>query len=138
MFTNSTRTNLLDHTLQNIQSINTDSGREAGQRFKEFAIPQGSLGRLEELATFYASVRGIPEREIRHKVVFVMAGDHGVCEEGVSVAPSEITYQMLPAFVGGVAGIRAGDAVAYSQPAVPVDHPAVRAFCGTQLVAERC
>jgi len=105
MFTNGTKTNLLDHTLQNIQSINTDSGREAGKRFKEFAIPQGSLGRLEELATFYASVRGVPGREIRHKVVFVMAGDHGVAEEGVSSFPQEVTCQMVKNFLSGGAAI---------------------------------
>jgi nicotinate-nucleotide--dimethylbenzimidazole phosphoribosyltransferase len=34
-----------------------------------------------------------------------MAGDHGVVEEGVSVAPQEITFQILPNFVKGVAGI---------------------------------
>ncbi|MFN3467541.1 MAG: nicotinate-nucleotide--dimethylbenzimidazole phosphoribosyltransferase, partial [Candidatus Brocadiales bacterium] len=105
MANNSTNMNLLKHTLLNVQSVNTDSGRGARKRFKEFAIPQGSLGRLEELAAFYASVRGTPEEEIRHKVVFVMAGDHGVAEEGVSSFPQEVTCQMVKNFLSGGAAI---------------------------------
>lgn len=96
---------LLEHTLRNIRSIITDWEKETRERFKELAIPRGSLGRLEDLAAFYASVRGVPEGEIKHKVVFVMAGDHGVAEEGVSKFPQEVTCQMVENFLKGGAAI---------------------------------
>ena len=38
-------------------------------------------------------------------MVVVMAGDHGVTEEGVSAYPSEVTAQMVRGFAAGVAGI---------------------------------
>jgi nicotinate-nucleotide--dimethylbenzimidazole phosphoribosyltransferase len=96
---------LLEHTLQNIKPVSKKLEREVKESFKEFAIPQGSLGRLEELASFYASVRGIPRKEIGHKAVFVMAGDHGVVEEGVSSFPQEVTCQMVKNFLGGGAAV---------------------------------
>ncbi len=96
---------LLEYTLKNVQPVSTDSARQVKKRFKEFAIPRGSLGRLEELATFYTSVRDTPKGEIRRKVVFVMAGDHGVAEEGVSNFPQEVTHQMVKNFLNGGAAI---------------------------------
>ncbi len=96
---------LLDETLQNIQPVSAESRVEVEKKFRDFAIPAGSLGRLEELAAFYSSIRGTPKKEIRHKVVFVMAADHGVAEEGVSKFPQEVTYQMVKNFINGGAAI---------------------------------
>lgn len=95
----------LEDTLQGIKPTSKESEKKAKDNFKEFAIPRGSLGRLEELAAFYSSIRGTPKEEIKHKVVFVMAGDHGVVEEGVSSFPQEVTCQMVKNFLGGGAAI---------------------------------
>ena len=43
--------------------------------------------------------------DLGRKMVVVMAGDHGVTEEGVSAYPSEVTGQMVRGFAAGVAGI---------------------------------
>ncbi|MCL5674900.1 MAG: nicotinate-nucleotide--dimethylbenzimidazole phosphoribosyltransferase [Candidatus Omnitrophica bacterium] len=67
--------------------------------------PQGSLGRLEEIAK---QVAGITEKEypkIEKKTVFTLAGDHGIVEENVSAYPQEVTPQMVYNFLGGGAGI---------------------------------
>jgi nicotinate-nucleotide--dimethylbenzimidazole phosphoribosyltransferase len=43
--------------------------------------------------------------DLRRKLIFTMAGDHGVAEEGVSAYPREVTGQMVYSFVRGWASI---------------------------------
>src|SRR5439155_12023308 len=51
--------------------------------------PHGALGRLEELAIWYAAARGQFPVEAPAKIeAYVFAGDHGVVEEGVSAYSS--------------------------------------------------
>ncbi len=67
--------------------------------------PQGSLGRLEELALqLFLVQNGLPPQAAPCRV-YTVAGDHGVVEEGVSLFPQEVTRQMVLNFVGGGAGI---------------------------------
>ena len=96
---------LLSNTIENIEKISIDSDGKLKDRFNKLAIPTGSLGRLEEFATIYASIKGSPDATIKHKVVFTMAGDHGVSSEGVSVFPQEVTRQMVKNFLDGGATI---------------------------------
>lgn len=64
--------------------------------------PAGSLGRLEELAIWYAGVRGrFPVDVPRRGALFIFAGDHGVCAEGVSAYPSSVTRAMVANFQAG-------------------------------------
>jgi len=67
--------------------------------------PQGSLGRLEDLSIQIAGVTGQATPRLEHKVVLVMAGDHGVVAEGVSAYPQEVTLQMVLNFLHGGAAI---------------------------------
>lgn len=96
---------LLKHTLEQIEDVTIDPCGEIGAKFKTFAIPKGSLGRLEELATIYASIKGGVNFKINHKKIFTMAGDHGVVEEGVSAFPQQVTGQMVQNFMEGGAAI---------------------------------
>lgn len=79
---------------------------EAAQRaFDLKTKPRGSLGRLEELACLVAAIRRQPRPEPLRAAIVVVAGDHGIAEEGVSAYPQEVTGQMLANFAGGGAAI---------------------------------
>lgn len=96
---------LLEKTLDKITPLDQEAMAKARRRVDSLIKPPGSLGKLEELAVRLAGITGHPRPVLGDSAIVVMAGDHGVCEEGVSVAPVDVTYQMLHAFVGGVAGI---------------------------------
>lgn len=66
--------------------------------------PPGALGRLEELAIWYAGWRGTARPALEAPQVVVFAGSHGITAQGVSAFPSEVTAQMVANFeVGGAA-----------------------------------
>jgi nicotinate-nucleotide--dimethylbenzimidazole phosphoribosyltransferase len=77
----------------------------ARRRLDALTKPRGSLGRLEEIAERVAGITGDPFPRIRRKVVFTLAGDHGVASEGVSAYPREVTPQMVSNFLAGGAAI---------------------------------
>ena len=68
--------------------------------------PPGSLGKLEDLATRYAVVRGAPSAADDPRIALVIfAADHGVVAEGVSAYPREITRAMVSCIARGVAAV---------------------------------
>lgn len=77
----------------------------AEERLNNLTKPIGSLGRLEEFAKRYVAQRNERFPEIKKKVVFVFAGDHGVVEERISAYPKDVTYQMVYNFLNGGAAI---------------------------------
>jgi nicotinate-nucleotide--dimethylbenzimidazole phosphoribosyltransferase len=77
----------------------------AEDRNGQLTKPPGSLGRLEELAVWYAGWRGDARPEIKSPQVIVFAGNHGVTAQGVSAFPAEVTVQMVLNFQHGGAAI---------------------------------
>lgn len=67
--------------------------------------PPGSLGRLEELATWLATWQGREKPRLDRVRVGVFAGNHGVAARGVSAFPGEVTVQMVANFAAGGAAI---------------------------------
>ena len=67
--------------------------------------PQGSLGRLEEVAIQLAGIQATDRPNVDGKWIVVAAADHGVTAQGVSAFPAEVTPQMVANFLAGGAAI---------------------------------
>ena len=77
----------------------------AAARNDTLTKPPGALGRLEELAIWYAGWRGQARPRLQAPQVLVFAGNHGVAARGVSAFPAEVTAQMVLNFEAGGAAI---------------------------------
>ncbi|WP_299884819.1 nicotinate-nucleotide--dimethylbenzimidazole phosphoribosyltransferase [uncultured Ruegeria sp.] len=77
----------------------------ASERNGQLTKPPGALGRLEDLAIWYAGWRGNAQPQITAPQVIVFAGNHGVTAQGVSAFPPEVTVQMVMNFEHGGAAI---------------------------------
>ncbi|MEQ3711130.1 MAG: nicotinate-nucleotide--dimethylbenzimidazole phosphoribosyltransferase [Tateyamaria sp.] len=77
----------------------------AAARNGQLTKPPGALGRLEDLAIWYAGWRGDARPAISTPQVIVFAGNHGVAARGVSAFPPEVTVQMVANFEHGGAAI---------------------------------
>ena len=96
---------LLKKTAAEIKNIDRSLADQAQKKLDNLTKPQGSLGRLEEMAKRIVEISGSISPTLKHKAIFTMAGDHGVVEEGVSAYPKEVTLQMVHNFLSGGAGI---------------------------------
>src|SRR5665648_823063 len=92
-------------TIQKIEPVNFKLMEKAQEKLDNLTKPQGSLGKLEDFARRIVGISGTLFPAIKRKVIFVMAGDHGVVEEGVSAYPQEVTFQIVYNFIRGGAGI---------------------------------
>jgi nicotinate-nucleotide--dimethylbenzimidazole phosphoribosyltransferase len=90
---------------QTIGPLDAHAMAAAAARWDTLTKPRGSLGRLEVLACQVAGIIGQARPRPAERLVFVLAGDHGVTAEGVSAYPSDVTAQMVYNFVRGGAAI---------------------------------
>ena len=95
----------LEKVVHGIGPLNEKAMRSARQRQDRLTKPRGSLGSLEELSIKVAGIKGEIAPRLHHKAIIVMAADHGVVSEGVSLYPQEVTAQMVHNFLCGGAGI---------------------------------
>ena len=98
--------------MKNLQTIlagirHLDEGflERAQRKLDNLTKPQGSLGRLEEIARRYSAVKEDLSPSMKRKVIFTFAGDHGVVEEGVSAYPGQVTVQMVLNMLAGGAAV---------------------------------
>ena len=96
---------LLEQILDSIRPLDRSFEAEAQKRLDSLTKPQGSLGKLEELARRVAVIQGKVPPRLGRKFLFVFAADHGITEQGVSAYPKEVTAQMTYNFLRGGAAI---------------------------------
>ncbi len=95
----------IDQLAKSISPLDQNAIQRASVRLNNLTKPMGSLGVLEDLVIQLAGITGEALPSVQNKMIIVMAGDHGVVEEGVSAAPQSVTPQMVYNFLNGGAGI---------------------------------
>lgn len=95
----------ITETIQAIEKIDNSLREKTQKRLDNLTKPQGSLGRLEELAMRIVEITKNENPPVRKKVIFTLAADHGVVKEGVSAFPQKATAQMVYNFLRRGAGI---------------------------------
>lgn len=74
----------------------------ARARLAALAKPVGALGAVEDLAAWWAAVRGdATAPPPAHPALVVFASDHGIVSRGVSAYPAAITAAMVRTFLAG-------------------------------------
>ena len=95
----------LEQLLSRIEGADKAWEEKAWERLRSQIRPRNSLGHLEVIAARLAAIQRSLHPRVAKKLIFTMAGDHGVAEEGVSAYPQEVTPQMVNCFVQGWASI---------------------------------
>ena len=98
---------LLEQTLGAITTVDPSWLRLAEERQLQLTKPPGSLGRLEEIANRCAAIQTTLFPKVDKPRILLFAGDHGVCEEGISPYPQSVTAEMVLNFARGGAAINA-------------------------------
>jgi nicotinate-nucleotide--dimethylbenzimidazole phosphoribosyltransferase len=97
--------NLLQKTLKSIAHVNRQLTPSIQAHLDDLTKPQGSLGRLEDMAMQYCLATHSITPSLGKMRIYCFAGDHGVADEGVSAFPKAVTPQMVLNMLGGGAAI---------------------------------
>lgn len=95
----------LEKLLNTIEPVSRDLEPDITHHLNDLTHPPGSLGRLEETALRYCLIRKTTNPTLSKKRIYTFAADHGVSEENISIAPKEVTQQMVLNMINGGAGV---------------------------------
>ena len=118
--------NTFRDALRNAPGPDEAARQGAADRNGQLTKPPGALGRLEDLAIWYAGWRGDARPQIEAPQVIVFAGNHGVTAQGVSAFPAEVTVQMVMNCQHGGAAINQiarANGAKLDVVALDLDHP---------------
>lgn len=100
-------TAFIAQTIAEIGKPNTAARTKARSRLDHLTMPHWALGRVLDLSEQLCAATGQCPPDVSKRTIVIMAADHGVAEEGVSLYPQEVTAQMVANFAAGGAGINA-------------------------------
>ncbi|MGF1687010.1 nicotinate-nucleotide--dimethylbenzimidazole phosphoribosyltransferase [Photobacterium japonica] len=91
--------------------LNTQYADALQQRIDQKTKPVGALGQLESVAFQLAMIQSqgkaaaVDTITLTQPTLLIFAGDHGIADAGVSIAPSAVTQQMVLNFLAGGAAV---------------------------------
>ncbi|WP_137870471.1 nicotinate-nucleotide--dimethylbenzimidazole phosphoribosyltransferase [Sphingopyxis sp. 2PD] len=127
--------------LTDLGDADADARADARMRQAELTKPAGSLGRLEELALFFAGWQRRARPRIDRARAAIFAGNHGVTVHGVSAFPASVTAQMVANFASGGAAINALAGAAgleLTVVALDLDRPTADFTAAAAMRADEC
>lgn len=93
--------------LNSLPEAHVEFQESARIRQDQLTKPNGALGRLEDIAIWFAGWQGSDLPKLDKVSAFIFAGNHGVVDEGISPFPASVTEQMVQNFKNGGAAINA-------------------------------
>ncbi len=96
---------LLEQTIAKIEPQSREHRKLAEEHILDLTMPRWALGRVLDLAVDLVGMTRSMSPAVKQKNIVLMAGDHGIIEEGVSEQPQDVTVQMVYNFIGRGAGI---------------------------------
>ena len=91
--------------LKAIAPLSEEALKAARQHMDSLIKPLGSLGKLEDISIRIAGITGRVHNVPAKRCMIIMAADNGICEEGVSSSPREITLIQAVNMTRGICGI---------------------------------
>jgi nicotinate-nucleotide--dimethylbenzimidazole phosphoribosyltransferase len=95
----------LQQIIASIRPVDTSLRQKIQAHIDDLTKPQGSLGRLEDIALRYCMITGTARPSLLKKKIFTFAADHGVVAEGISAFPKAVTPQMVRNMLSGSAAV---------------------------------
>lgn len=86
---------MLENLISLIKPLDETAMEKCQLRLDNLTKPLGSLHSFEHIARQMAGITGQHRPKILGKSIIVMAGDHGITDEGVSTYPKAVTAQMM-------------------------------------------
>jgi nicotinate-nucleotide--dimethylbenzimidazole phosphoribosyltransferase len=96
---------LIEQTIQSIGPLNEEAMIEAVNRLNFLLKPQGSLGRLEDIALQMAGITGKVNNHTDKKVILVMCSDNGIVDEKVTSFPKTLSMLVADCMLRGISGV---------------------------------
>ncbi len=90
---------------ESFSDIDENCVAQVKQRDASLTKPPGSLGRLEDIAQWLSGWQRNYPPKVDRPMTVIFAGNHGVCAQGVSAFPAEVTAQMVANFQSGGAAV---------------------------------
>ena len=78
---------LLEEALQKISAPNFEVMNKVQEKLAVLDLPQGGLGRLENMVQRYAGIMGQISPAVPKNCMVITSADHGVAKQGISAYP---------------------------------------------------
>lgn len=91
--------------MKEIHSISNDFMKKIEKEWEMRCKPIHSLGELEKIVIQLGGIQGTVSPKVNKKAVIIMAGDHGVVEEGVSQTGKEVTRLVVESMTKGKSAV---------------------------------